>query len=103
MARATRAEWAERVGKWRASGQTAREFAASAGLNPTTLLWWSSQLRAASKPAASFVELKLAPGPVPPQHRGNIEVVVADDLAVRVSGDFDPTVLRRVVDTLRSR
>jgi transposase len=45
--RANRREWSRRVGRWRRSGKTSKEFAAETGINPSTLLWWSTQLRAA--------------------------------------------------------
>jgi transposase len=43
--RQTRREWARRVAAWRRSGQSAKEFAARAGVNASTLLWWSTKLR----------------------------------------------------------
>lgn len=39
-----RAEWAERVRRWRRSGQTAQEFAESIGVKPGTLTHWAWQL-----------------------------------------------------------
>jgi hypothetical protein len=44
--RLNRREWARRVAAWRRSGKTSKEFAAVAGVNPSTLLWWSTKLRA---------------------------------------------------------
>lgn len=41
----TQAEWAARVAAWRASGKTAREFAAEHSLSASTLAWWRSRLR----------------------------------------------------------
>lgn len=38
------ATWAKRVAEWRASGQTAREFASGRGFEASTLRWWASQL-----------------------------------------------------------
>src|ERR1700733_1508689 len=37
----TEAKWSERVREWKASGQTAREFAASRDFKPTTLVYWA--------------------------------------------------------------
>jgi hypothetical protein len=45
MARASRAEWAMRVERWKASGLTAKEFAAETGLKASTLTFWSWKLR----------------------------------------------------------
>lgn len=44
--RQNRREWSERVSRWRRSGKTSKEFAAETGINPSTLLWWSTKLRA---------------------------------------------------------
>jgi len=42
--RTRRAEWAERVERWRRSGLTANRFAASIGVNPGTLSHWAWRL-----------------------------------------------------------
>ena len=39
-----RTEWAERVGQWRRSGLTAKEFAHSVGVNVGTLTYWAWRL-----------------------------------------------------------
>lgn len=96
MMRDARSQWADRVGRWRASGLTASEFAGREGLKASTLRWWSSTLkREVARP--KFIEVRL-PATVP----GRVEVVVRD-IAVRVSGDFDESVLRRVLAILESR
>lgn len=41
---ASRAEWAERVGRWRRSGLTARAFAESIGVKRETLAHWAWRL-----------------------------------------------------------
>jgi hypothetical protein len=98
MARGTRAQWADRVRRWRASGQSAAAFAALEGVKPTTLQWWSSQLKSALAPHG-FIEVVQPAAPA----NGVIEVILADDLRIRVSGQFDPAVLRRVVAALGGR
>lgn len=45
MAREAREVWEERVESWRASGQSAREFAAAKSVNVWTLRKWSERLR----------------------------------------------------------
>jgi hypothetical protein len=94
MARGTRAQWADRVRRWRASELSAVAFAALEGVNPSTLQWWSSQLR--SLVPHGFIEVLQ---PVAPEN-GVVEVILPDDLRIRVSGHFDPAVLRRVVAAL---
>ena len=102
MARGTRAEWAERVGRWRESGLTAQEFAARHRLKRSTLVWWSSALARAPRAAPPFVEvLRPAQGAEP--EGGLLEVVLRDGLRVRVSGSFDAAVLLRLLAALEAR
>ena len=42
---ATRNRWAGLVRRWRHSGETARTFAASAGVNAGTLAYWAWRLK----------------------------------------------------------
>ncbi|MGH8309545.1 MAG: IS66 family insertion sequence element accessory protein TnpA [Steroidobacteraceae bacterium] len=50
----TKITWCRRVASWRASGQTADEFAADHGLTASTLRWWASHLkREAATPATA--------------------------------------------------
>ena len=102
MARGTRAEWAERVRRWRASGLTAREFAAQHRLKRSTLVWWSSALARASRAGPPFVEVVRPPQGAAPDD-GLLEVVLRDGLRVRVSGSFDPAVLLRLLAALEAR
>lgn len=46
--RRNKAEWAELVLQYEASGGEAEAFARARGLNPRTLLWWQSQLKVGS-------------------------------------------------------
>ncbi len=96
MTRATRSEWAERVRQWRASGEPARLFAERAGLNPGTLVRWSSRLGREADPkfidatsvlVASDVSLELEVGSV----------------RVRVKRGFDAELLREVLAALEGR
>lgn len=48
MARRSQAEWAELIVRFEASGKTVEDFALKNDLNPRTLSWWRSQLRAGS-------------------------------------------------------
>lgn len=103
MTRSTRAKWAERVRAWRATGHTAERFCEQGGLNARTLKWWGWELgrrRAARRVGApAFIEVATAQ-PVDERREGAIEVVVDDRVRVRVSGAFDPAVLRRVLAAL---
>jgi hypothetical protein len=112
MARESREVWRKRVERWRASGLTAREFAAEIGVNGNTLQHWGwllQQEEPRSRPAArraaedgsGFVEVVAAEAPRPPTvAQDAIEVVIRDRIRVRISGGFDADVLRRVVAAL---
>jgi transposase len=99
MTRATKARWEAQVRRWRASGQTAREFALRHGLNANTLRWWASRLGRDAAARPGFVEVTLAA----PVVEGRVEIVVRDGLSIRVSGAFDETVLRRVLAIVEAR
>src|SRR5437868_760335 len=49
----TEAKWTERVREWRASAQTAEQFAQGRGFEASTLRYWASRLRTKAPPAAS--------------------------------------------------
>lgn len=107
---ATSAEWAKRVSAWRASGQTAEEFADRRGWNGATLTWWASTLKRrgvsteeGSSVALHFARVVARPSTVPPSSvsaPASIEVVLSGGRAVRVSKGFAPDVLRAVIETL---
>ena len=105
---ATSSEWVRRVSAWRASGQSAEEFARRRSWNDATLRWWASTLkrrgistetapsvavhfaRVVAKPAASAA----ASAPA------SIEVVLSRGCVVKVSTGFAPELLRAVIATL---
>jgi hypothetical protein len=62
------------VANWKASGQTAAEFAAGRGYAPATLKWWSSRLNTGAVSGGSPV--RAWQGPAVPLAR----VVVRDEL-----------------------
>src|SRR6266849_5981589 len=49
----TEAKWTERVREWRASAQTADEFAQGRGFEASTLRYWASRLRAKAPTVAA--------------------------------------------------
>ena len=104
---ASRTEWKKRVTEWKSSGLTSAAFAARRGLNPRTLLWWSSTLR---RPAARDVRCAAEVGfarvvavdgaaarSVEP---AALELVLASGRVVRVRRGFDPAVLRELLSAL---
>lgn len=121
--RTSRQEWAKRVERWQDSDLTAGEFGAELGINPRTLRYWkwrlakdaksvrsaktSAKRTAAKKRTATrksrkakpkFVEL---PAPVTASER--VELVVGEQMLVRVPDGFDEETLRRVLRTLRAK
>ena len=109
------------VERWKDSGLSAKEYAAEAGLNASTLYNWSAQLSAAagkrsghataeqhtgsdgarrarkqSMPTPHFVELPVA---AVTQTQSMLELVLGD-VRVRVPSGFDEVTLMRVLRAL---
>lgn len=109
----TRDRWSRLVKRWRRSGQTARQFAKSAGLNAGTLSYWAWRLkregsgsgearrrrrhRSASRPAqkASFVELIVDR---PEQQRFELEL--GDGRRLHIPAAFEAAALGRLLGVL---
>lgn len=91
--------WAARVEAWRASGQTAPEFASGKGFAPSTLRFWSSKLkrqRAEIAPAIVFARVERTE----PVRRP--AVVFLGDGRIDVFADTDEEALGKAVRALRS-
>ena len=107
-------EWVRRLEEFDRSGLSRAEYAAPRGLTPSTLSWWRCEIarreraRArASSPSRAPTLLPvsiLAPVPVAPTKARltPIEVVVRDQVVIRVTAGFDPATLREVVEALTS-
>jgi hypothetical protein len=102
----TQEKWVERIREWRASGQTAREYAQGRGFEASTLRYWASRLSTAEGKAA---------GATTPKARASVRIarVVAvakpttASLTVRVGAaqvevrpGFDRGLLRDVLEAL---
>jgi len=110
---ATRDRWAGVVRRWRRSGQTAREFAESAGVNAGTLTYWAWRLkregngedqrpakrrrRSSDTPSRerSFVELI-----VDGHEDGRFELELRDGQRLRIPAGFDTAALGRLLTVL---
>jgi transposase len=119
MAKATRAEWAKRVERWRDSGLTAKEFAAEIDVTPSSLTFWKWKLRqlqtdttnrgaavklekrTASESPSQFV--RLVPMQAPSAQTSALELMLGDGIVLRVPKDFDEPTLVRVVGLLGAR
>ena len=102
--RHTKSTWQQRVASWRASGQTADEFAAEHGLAAGTLRWWASRLKHERMPQEPpMVRLaQVIRSPAPPVVRGAIIIDVLDARArVTVEAGVERETLDVVLGALR--
>jgi len=104
----TAAKWSERVREWRASGETAWEFASGRDFEASTLRWWASRLKTgtAGKPGPYLARVvrrsSMSEAAMPARAtRSELEVVIGAARIV-VRGDFDPELLRQVASALGS-
>jgi transposase len=99
---ASRAEWAERVGRWEASGLSAAAFGARERLAVKSLVWWRWKLRASpSVPPASpldFLPVRVVRTTTArPSTAEPLEIVLPNGRVVRVPVGFDEGELERVL------
>jgi hypothetical protein len=108
----TESKWAERVGQWRASGKTAREFAAGQGFEASTLRYWASQLNrrrpgkpvVLSAPAAAVARIRMVRVRRKPRAASAEAMVVWIGAAcIELRAGFDRGLLREVVDALGAK
>jgi hypothetical protein len=95
----TEAVWRERVRAWRASGQTAAQYAHEHGLSVASLRTWSSRLQRAEPP--QFVQLvpRTPPARAPTPEAPTLLLEIAG-ARLRVAPGFDPALLAEVVRAL---
>ena len=94
MGRESRWVWRERVKRWKASGESAREFSAREGVNDRTLRHWSWLLgHERASGAAEFVE-------VSPASVETFDVELRGGRRVRVPASFDAETLQRLIAVL---
>jgi hypothetical protein len=91
----TEAKWAERVRAWRASGETAQEYAVRHGFAASTLHVWSSRLQSTEAPRFLRLVPKTTDSPPSPE-----VVVEVGGARVRVGAGFDRALLADVVRAL---
>lgn len=110
--RASQAQWRERVREWRASGQSAREFADRLGVNPSTLTYWGWRFRKVAPGSQTkrrgrrssgnigvrFVELG---GVVAQEQRFELEL--GNGRSLRIPASFDSSALQRLLVVLEGR
>jgi transcriptional regulator with XRE-family HTH domain len=95
--RHSKAEIAERLAEYRASGLTAEEFATRAGLRPATLLSWQARARRQTAPSAggAFARVQVAAA-----RAGTLTVRWPQGVEVAVAVDLDEAAVVRVVRDL---
>ena len=111
MTRATQATWVKRLEDWEQSGLDVVAFAEKVGVTARTLRWWRWKLGtkgSARKPKSmtvrreavtplTFVEMTDVARSEP------IEIVLRNEIRVRVGAAFDGATLGRVLDVLERR
>lgn len=97
MARKTDAIWTSRVTAWRASGQTAPQFAAGKGFAASTLRYWASKLKRQGSEGAAVtfarVERLEAAGARP-------VTIVLREARIEVFADTDEAALEKALRAL---
>jgi hypothetical protein len=81
------------------SGLSLRAFAASRGVSANTLQYWKYKR---ARWDEVFEEIRVVPAAAVERNTAPLEVVLSGGRAVRVHGDFDADVLRRLLTALES-
>jgi transposase len=113
---ATRIRWAELVKRWRRSGQTAGEFAESAGVNAGTLSYWAWRLKREGNGAGKRAVRRRRRNSRAPTHKPSfVELIVdrpaesrfeldlGDGRRLRIPPDFEAGALDRLLSVLGDR
>jgi hypothetical protein len=111
--------WSDLVSAWEQSGLSQAEFCRRRGINGGTFVWWKRQLQPRSGPAtehsatsdapkrrgrppkagsARFVEVRLTGAAT----TSTYEVMLARGRSIRVSSQFDPQILSRLIAAVES-
>ena len=98
MTRRTKTQWQEHVARWKSSGLSLNDYAATAGLNAITIRSWARKFESDPLTTAGgqprLVEVR-APVVMPAGER--LEVVLCNGVVVRVPTVFDAGALRQVI------
>ena len=98
MTKTTESQWRRLIAEQEASGLTVREFAACRGLSASTIYWWRSRLRREGRSVAELVPVEVTEAPVAASTA--IELVVGNDIVLRLPRGFDEADLRRVLSVV---
>lgn len=90
-------QWAARVREWKQSGQTLRQFAEGKPFKPSTLRWWSTQLRQVREESPK-PEVRMIPVRIPRQESATALLFVeVGGARIGVRHGFDAELLRKVI------
>jgi transposase len=96
--KANRAVWKERVQAWRSSGLPAAQFAKGKEFTYSALLYWAKRIP--PEAARGFVRV-IPTGSVAPRAETRSSLVLeVEGVSIRISRDFDRTLLADVVRAL---
>ena len=106
--RRSRAEWAEVIAKFEASGEPLSQFCAKRRIRARTLTWWRWKLggeqaltRASESSAIRLIAVDVK-APVPVRSEAELRICVAD-VDVRVAVGTDVAYVADLVGAIRSR
>ena len=104
--RRTREEWAQHVGRWRASGLTGAAYCEAETLKLSKLRYWSSRLLKEEKESAKrtgFARVRRRTQEVSREKLPPVAPlrVWCGDMKVEVPSGFDAATLTRLLDVLR--
>src|SRR3954463_10748790 len=95
---ATRRVWAERLDRFRRSGQTVARFCAAEGVSEPSFYVWKRTLAAGADPAVpSTPAPTLVPTCIPPLPAAPIELALASGAVVRFPADARPELIVAVL------
>ena len=98
MTKTTESKWRAWIEEQESSGLTVREFAARHDLSPATVYWWRSRLRRRSAEVLDLVPVEVVEKVT--ERRSAIEIVLRDDIVLRLPRGFDDGDLGRVLAAL---
>jgi hypothetical protein len=99
MVRESEGAWRKRLARWKKFDGTVAAFCTNEGVSDKTFYQWRKRLGRVSSTSGdvAFVELSA------PRSQSAVEVVVGEEVRVRVHDDFDAATLNRVLDVLEAR
>jgi transposase-like protein len=105
----TSQEWKPIIAEWRTGGLSVAEFCRQKNLSPWTFHYWRRKLEAKpgrrprrAGPSSPTSALRFVTAHVVPTGPTPIEVALAGGRSLRVAGDFDEAVLRKLVAALEA-